>query len=74
MRLSCSIAAAALVFGCVQSVVAAPAEHRQASQVSNQDRLEAVKGAFQHAWQGYAKYAWGHDELRPLTNGSSDTR
>ena len=28
---------------------------------------EKVKEAVQHAWQGYKKYAWGLDELRPLT-------
>lgn len=37
-------------------------------------RTEAVKNAFRHAWNGYTKYAFGHDELRPLTNGTSDTR
>ncbi|HKJ34577.1 MAG TPA: glycoside hydrolase family 47 protein, partial [Balneolales bacterium] len=25
-----------------------------------------VKAAFIHAWDGYKKYAWGHDELKPL--------
>ncbi|ORZ02201.1 glycoside hydrolase [Syncephalastrum racemosum] len=74
MRIGCSIAATALVFGCVQSVIAAPAEHRQSVPANNQARMDAVKSAFQHAWQGYAKYAWGHDELRPLSNGYSDTR
>lgn len=31
-------------------------------------RRNAVKNAFLHAWRGYEKYAWGHDEVRPLTN------
>jgi ER degradation enhancer, mannosidase alpha-like 2 len=26
-----------------------------------------VKAAAQHAWQGYKQYAWGDDDLRPLT-------
>lgn len=33
------------------------------------DAAEAarVRAAFQHAWAGYRKYAWGHDELKPLS-------
>lgn len=30
-------------------------------------RRAAVREAFQHAWQGYEQYAFGHDELRPVT-------
>src|SRR3982750_1490151 len=36
-------------------------------------RLAAeVKSEFQHAWQGYKKYAWGHDDLRPLSKTAHD--
>ncbi|KAM7369297.1 hypothetical protein PAMP_013576 [Pampus punctatissimus] len=31
------------------------------------DRLEAVRDAFRHAWKGYKGYAWGHDELKPIS-------
>ncbi|HSG08852.1 MAG TPA: glycoside hydrolase family 47 protein [Longimicrobiales bacterium] len=31
-----------------------------------------VREAFLHAWSGYERYAWGHDDLRPLTLGSHD--
>ncbi|KAI9277179.1 glycoside hydrolase [Phascolomyces articulosus] len=37
-------------------------------------RADYVVNAFKHAWSGYRQYAWGHDELRPLTNGTSDSR
>jgi hypothetical protein len=30
-------------------------------------RREKVKGAMQHAWAGYEKYAWGKDELKPIS-------
>lgn len=30
-------------------------------------RLEAVCDAFRHAWKGYKDYAWGHDELKPIS-------
>lgn len=33
---------------------------------------ERVRDAFRHAWSGYRQYAWGHDELRPLTHGAKD--
>lgn len=31
-----------------------------------------VRAEFLHAWQGYKKYAWGHDDLRPLTKSYHD--
>ncbi|OJJ45633.1 hypothetical protein ASPZODRAFT_69265 [Penicilliopsis zonata CBS 506.65] len=38
------------------------------------ERAEAVKEAFQHAWKGYKKYAFPHDELHPVSNGFGDSR
>ncbi|KAI8083909.1 glycoside hydrolase [Thamnidium elegans] len=38
------------------------------------DRAEIIKSAFKHAWKGYSDYAYGHDELQPLTNGTTDSR
>ena len=40
----------------------------------NQFRANAVKEAFQHAWDGYYEYAFPHDELHPVTNTSGDSR
>lgn len=37
-----------------------------------EERRLAVKGAFLHAWSGYEKYAFEHDELRPCTNDYRD--
>ncbi|KPP66808.1 endoplasmic reticulum mannosyl-oligosaccharide 1,2-alpha-mannosidase-like [Scleropages formosus] len=31
------------------------------------DWPEAVKEAFRHAWKGYREFAWGHDELKPIS-------
>lgn len=36
------------------------------------ERQTAVVAAFEHAWKGYRKYAWGHDNLRPVSRQSSD--
>lgn len=38
------------------------------------DRAQAVRSAFQFAWDGYMKYAFPHDELRPVTNQTGDSR
>lgn len=38
----------------------------------NRKRLEAVKGNFTHAWQGYKEHAWLKDEVRPLSGDSFD--
>src|SRR5690242_1097896 len=31
-----------------------------------------VRGEFLYAWNAYKQYAWGHDELKPLSKGSHD--
>ena len=38
----------------------------------NKRRLGKVKDGFMHAWKGYRKYAWGHDELQPLSRKGKD--
>ncbi|GFF68360.1 endoplasmic reticulum mannosyl-oligosaccharide 1,2-alpha-mannosidase [Aspergillus lentulus] len=36
------------------------------------DRQQQVRQAFLHAWKGYKKYAWLHDEVTPLSGGYRD--
>lgn len=36
------------------------------------DYAERVRAETLHAWQGYVQYAWGHDELRPVTKTARD--
>src|SRR5712664_2023721 len=31
-----------------------------------------VRAEFLHSWKAYEQYAWGHDELRPLTKQPRD--
>jgi len=33
---------------------------------------QRVREEFLHAWTGYKQYAWGHDELKPLSKGFHD--
>ncbi len=45
---------------------------RQTAKI-NKSRLAAqVKTEFLHAWNGYKKYAWGHDDLKPLSRTYRD--
>lgn len=36
------------------------------------ERQHAVVEAFRHAWKGYKSYAWGHDNLKPVSRTFSD--
>lgn len=43
------------------------------AQEANRKKLAAeVKAEFLHAWNGYKKYAWGHDDLKPLSKTHHD--
>ncbi|HKO61546.1 MAG TPA: glycoside hydrolase family 47 protein [Pyrinomonadaceae bacterium] len=33
---------------------------------------DEVRAEFLHAWNGYKKYAWGHDDLKPLSKSHHD--
>lgn len=35
-------------------------------------RQKAVVEAFKHSWKGYKEYAWGHDNLKPISMSSHD--
>jgi mannosyl-oligosaccharide alpha-1,2-mannosidase len=36
------------------------------------DRQKAVVEAFLHSWNGYKKFAWGHDTLKPISGSYSN--
>jgi hypothetical protein len=43
------------------------------AQQPNKQKLAAeVKAEFLHAWNGYKKHAWGHDDLKPLSKSYHD--
>jgi mannosidase alpha-like ER degradation enhancer 2 len=53
------------------SLLSAPAVWPQ--QPVNKPRLASeVRAEFLHAWNGYKKYAWGHDDLKPLSKTYHD--
>jgi hypothetical protein len=43
-----------------------------AQPVNNKKLAAEVKAEFLHAWNGYKKYAWGHDDLKPLSKSYHD--
>lgn len=43
-----------------------------AAQTGNKKLAAEVKAEFLHAWNGYKKYAWGHDDLKPLSKTHHD--
>ncbi|HUX83778.1 MAG TPA: glycoside hydrolase family 47 protein [Chitinophagaceae bacterium] len=49
-----------------------PRETNMDTIVDRQAMAAEVKAAFLHAWAGYVKYAWGHDELMPLSRKPHD--
>ena len=42
------------------------------AQPSNRKYAAEVKAEFLHAWNGYKQYAWGHDDLKPLSKTYHD--
>ena len=41
-------------------------------EINKYELSEKVKVEFLHAWNGYKAYAWGHDDLKPLSKSYQD--
>lgn len=50
----------------------AAAVQRLRAQGADAAMARRVKAEFLHAWEGYKRHAWGHDALKPLSNGAHD--
>lgn len=75
MRVPISLSLAALsLVGSTAAFPFAEAEEVLHRDSDAQSKADAVKEAFQHAWDGYMKYAYPHDELHPVSNGYGDSR
>ena len=42
-------------------------------QRAHNEQQKAVVAAFKHAWKGYTDYAWGHDELLPMSRRGANS-
>lgn len=58
------------IFLILAVVLSATAQTKQ--KVDKKQLAVRVKSEFLHAWNGYKKYAWGHDDLKPLSKGYKD--
>lgn len=47
-------------------------EEEKAAKKIRLQRQKAVKDSFIHSWKGYKKYAWGRDEVGPVSGGVRD--
>jgi mannosidase alpha-like ER degradation enhancer 2 len=52
--------------------LAAERRARGRAEADKHKTAERVRAEFLHAWHGYEQYAWGHDDLRPLTKTHHD--
>ncbi len=63
----------ALVPGALAALaLGAGARGAAAQAAAPQAEAAAIREAFLHAWNGYVRFAWGHDELLPLSRGHRD--
>ena len=67
---ACRRSALLLLLTCLFAPVAFPQSSR--TQPNKSPTPAAVRAEFLHAWNGYKKYAWGHDDLKPLSRGYHD--
>lgn len=52
--------------------ICAPSVNAQEQKVNRTQLTARVRAEFLHAWNGYKKYAWGHDDLKPLSKTYHD--
>jgi ER degradation enhancer, mannosidase alpha-like 2 len=63
---------ALLTFSIFSVAQAAPSDQKPAATPTDAEMADRVRQEFVHAWEGYKKYAWGHDELKPLSKSAHD--
>jgi glycosyl hydrolase family 47 len=69
-RWICAVALASIGLGACGAPP--PVPHPPPARLDRAALVERVRQETRHAWAGYAKYAWGHDELRPMTQAPRD--
>src|SRR5215203_7052915 len=48
------------------------ARTQRAGVLNRREMAARVRAEFLHAWRGYERHAWGHDELKPLSKTARD--
>jgi mannosidase alpha-like ER degradation enhancer 2 len=70
IRFTSFILVIVLSFSCLTA--SADVHFQKAAPVDREKLAAQVREEFLHAWNGYKQYAWGHDDLRPLTKTPHD--
>lgn len=73
-RLSVSALLVAASFQLSEAAVTRSAKDPLSACASTNPQSDKIKEAFVFAYNAYKKYAWGHDELLPLSKSYSDSR
>ncbi len=70
---TCAIAFAAFLAAATGGLVgAAPKSASTASPLDRAELAARVRAELLHSWRGYERYAWGHDELKPVSKTGHD--
>ncbi len=56
----------------VATATVSPRAQSQAPAIDRAALAAEVRAEFLHAWNGYKQYAWGHDELKPVSKTPHD--
>ena len=64
--------AAAVLAAALAAAAAAPGPTRTPATLERAALTSQVREELLRAWRGYEKYAWGHDELEPVTRTFHD--
>jgi mannosidase alpha-like ER degradation enhancer 2 len=72
LEFSCAARCSLLAVFLLTALTAAQAAPTQMSASESQRLAIRVKQEFLHAWRNYERYAWGHDELKPLSKTPRD--
>lgn len=70
-RIALPLLGLSILFASSPGLVAAQRPPRQET-INRRELAARVRAEFLHAWRGYEKYAWGHDDLRPLSKTHHD--
>ena len=71
--LAAALALACPLAGCGGAAASSPpAGGAEPAAVDRVALAARVRGEIAHAWDGYARHAWGHDELKPLSKTAHD--
>ncbi len=70
-KLTALLLSLASLFASAPTFAATPRAQPEAA-IDKRKLAAQVRAEFLHAWRGYQQYAWGHDELRPLTKTYHD--